>query len=150
MGFDTLKPFTAYSSPDKGGKGAFVLLCTSNPGMTDIEHQELAEGGLLLERVGAELQRIGEEWRYSCADYNDQTCGIFGAVVGAFCSGGTICFFLDTALGRIMVSLSWPKAFCAVAKELSPKQRSLVVKLSRLVSIIKYISTPKLAKFSCI
>ena len=51
--------------------------------MTDIEHQELAEGGLLLERVGAELQRIGEEWRYSCADYNDQTCGIFGAVVGA-------------------------------------------------------------------
>lgn len=83
MGFDTLKPFTAYSSLDKGGKGAFVLLCTSNPGMTDIEHQELAEGGLLLERVGAELQRIGEEWRYSCADYNDQTCGIFGAVVGA-------------------------------------------------------------------
>ena len=83
MGFDTLKPFTAYSTPDKGGKGAFVLLCTSNPGMVDIEHQELAEGGLLLERVGAELQRIGEEWRYACADYNNQTCGIFGAVVGA-------------------------------------------------------------------
>lgn len=83
MGFDTLKPFTAYSTPDKGGKGAFVLLCTSNPGMVDIEHQELAEGGLLLERVGAELQRIGEEWRYACADYNYQTCGIFGAVVGA-------------------------------------------------------------------
>ena len=43
MGFDTLQPFTAYSAPEKGGKGAFVLLCTSNPGMTDIEHQRLAE-----------------------------------------------------------------------------------------------------------
>ena len=83
MGFDTLKPFTAYSTPDKGGKGAFVLLCTSNPGMVDIEHQELSEGGLLLERVGAEIERIGDEFKYSCADYNNQTCGIFGAVVGA-------------------------------------------------------------------
>ena len=83
MGFDTLKPFTNFSLPEKGGKGAFVLLCTSNPGMTDIEHQKLEEGGLLLERVGDEIARIGEEWRYACADYNDQTCGIFGAVVGA-------------------------------------------------------------------
>src|SRR5574344_401779 len=54
MGFDTLKPFTEYASPEKGGKGAFVLLCTSNPGMTDIEHQELKDGSLLLERVGSE------------------------------------------------------------------------------------------------
>ena len=83
MGFDTLQPFTKYSLPEQGGKGAFVLLCTSNPGMTDIEHQKLEEGGLLLERVGDEIARIGEEWRYSCADYNNQTCGIFGAVVGA-------------------------------------------------------------------
>ena len=28
MGFDTLKPFTEYCTPEKGGKGAFVLLCT--------------------------------------------------------------------------------------------------------------------------
>ena len=83
MGFDTLQPFTKYSAPEQGGKGAFVLLCTSNPGMTDIEHQKLEEGGLLLERVGTEIERIGDEFRYSCADYNDQTCGIFGAVVGA-------------------------------------------------------------------
>ena len=47
MGFDTLKPFTEYCAPEKGGKGAFVLLCTSNPGMTDIEHQELKDGSLL-------------------------------------------------------------------------------------------------------
>ncbi|MBP5402621.1 MAG: orotidine-5'-phosphate decarboxylase [Treponema sp.] len=83
MGFDTLKPYTKYSAPDYSGKGAFVLLCTSNPGMTDIEHQKLAEGGLLLERVGDEIARIGKEWGETCPDYKDQTCGIFGAVVGA-------------------------------------------------------------------
>lgn len=80
MGFDTLVPFTKYSTPELGGKGAFVLLCTSNPGMVDIEHQELKNGGLLLERVGDEITRIGEEWK---STYADQTCGIFGAVVGA-------------------------------------------------------------------
>ena len=83
MGFDTLQPFTKYSLPEQGGKGAFVLLCTSNPGMKDIEHQKLETGRLLLEKVGDEIARIGEEWRGSCADYNNQTCGIFGAVVGA-------------------------------------------------------------------
>ena len=80
MGFDTLKPFTEYCAPEKGGKGAFVLLCTSNPGMVDIEHQELKDGSLLLNRVGTELERIGEEWK---ATYADQTCGPIGAVVGA-------------------------------------------------------------------
>ena len=80
MGFDTLKPFTEYCAPENGGKGAFVLLCTSNPGMVDIEHQELKDGSLLLNRVGTELERIGEEWK---ATYTDQTCGPIGAVVGA-------------------------------------------------------------------
>ncbi|MCQ2585862.1 MAG: orotidine-5'-phosphate decarboxylase [Treponema sp.] len=80
MGFDTLKPFTEYCAPEKGGKGAFVLLCTSNPGMVDIEHQELKDGSLLLNRVGSELERIGEEWK---ATYAEQTCGPIGAVVGA-------------------------------------------------------------------
>lgn len=80
MGFDTLEPFTEYCAPEKGGKGAFVLLCTSNPGMVDIEHQELKDGSLLLNRVGTELERIGEEWK---ATYTDQTCGPIGAVVGA-------------------------------------------------------------------
>ena len=80
MGFDTLKPFTEYASPEKGGKGAFVLLCTSNPGMTDIEHQELKDGSLLLERVGSEISRIGAEFK---SFYPEQTCGAVGAVVGA-------------------------------------------------------------------
>lgn len=80
MGFDTLKPFTEYCVPEKGGKGAFVLLCTSNPGMTDIEHQELKDGSLLLNKVGTELERIGEEFK---STYNAQSCGPIGAVVGA-------------------------------------------------------------------
>ena len=80
MGFDTLQPYTKYAEPENGGKGAFVLLCTSNPGMTDIEHQELKAGGLLLERVGDEITRIGSDFAQL---YPDQTCGIFGAVVGA-------------------------------------------------------------------
>lgn len=80
MGFDTLTPFTNYTAPEKGGKGAFVLLCTSNPGMTDIEHQELKAGGLLLERVGNEIARINDGYK---ANYAAQTCGPIGAVVGA-------------------------------------------------------------------
>lgn len=80
MGFDTLRPFTNYSAPDKGGKGAFVLLCTSNPGMTDIEHQELKSGGLLLEKVGNEIASINGEYK---SNYAEQTCGPIGAVVGA-------------------------------------------------------------------
>ena len=80
MGFDTLQPYTKYAEPENGGKGAFVLLCTSNPGMTDIEHQELKAGGLLLERVGDEIAKIGADF---AKFYPEQTCGIYGAVVGA-------------------------------------------------------------------
>lgn len=80
MGFDTLVPFSKWAAPDLGGKGAFVLLCTSNPGMVDIEHQKLADGSVLLEKVGNELARIGEEYKQF---YPDQTCGAIGAVVGA-------------------------------------------------------------------
>ena len=80
MGFDTLEPFKEWCKREKGGKGAFVLLCTSNPGMKDIEHQKLADGSILLERVGNEIARIGKEFK---AEYPEQTCGPIGAVVGA-------------------------------------------------------------------
>ncbi|MBO4705100.1 MAG: orotidine-5'-phosphate decarboxylase [Spirochaetaceae bacterium] len=80
MGFDTLTPFTEWCKSEKGGKGAFVLLCTSNPGMKDIEHQKLADGSILLEKVGNEIARIGAEFK---AEYPKQTCGPIGAVVGA-------------------------------------------------------------------
>lgn len=76
MGFDTLKPFTEYCSK---GKGIFVLLRTSNPGMTDIEQQELKDGGRVLDRVGNELSRIKKEFD---STFPGQTCSPVGAVVG--------------------------------------------------------------------
>ena len=79
MGFDTLKSFTEYAKPEKGGKGAFVLLRTSNPGMKDIEQQELAAGGRVLDGVGAELERISADFN---AIYPGQKCSPIGAVVG--------------------------------------------------------------------
>lgn len=79
MGFDTLKPFTKYASPDLGGKGAFVLLRTSNPGMVDIEQQELKAGGRVLDRVGCKLENISKEYS---SIWEDMTCSPVGAVVG--------------------------------------------------------------------
>lgn len=79
MGFDTLKPFSKYGAPELGGKGAFVLLRTSNPGMVDIEQQELAAGGRVLDRVGGELENISSEFG---AVWPGQTCSPVGAVVG--------------------------------------------------------------------
>ncbi|MDR1785089.1 MAG: orotidine-5'-phosphate decarboxylase [Spirochaetaceae bacterium] len=78
MGFDTLAPFTEYARPPHG-KGFFVLLRTSNPGMADIEQQPLASGGLVLDRVGAELQRLAGEFAPA---YPGAGCSPVGAVVG--------------------------------------------------------------------
>lgn len=79
MGFDTLRPFLQYCRPEKGGKGIFVLLRTSNPGMADIERQELKDGGRVLEKVGAELENISAEF---ASLYPGQGCSPAGAVVG--------------------------------------------------------------------
>ncbi|MCQ2600612.1 MAG: orotidine-5'-phosphate decarboxylase [Treponema sp.] len=79
MGFDTLKPFTEYTAAEKGSKAMFVLLRTSNPGMVDIEQQELKDGGRVLDRVGNELNNILQESR---KEYADETCSPVGAVVG--------------------------------------------------------------------
>lgn len=79
MGFDTLTPFAEYCATSKGSKGIFVLLRTSNPGMVDIEQQELKSGELVLEKVGSELERLSSEWKKT---YPEQTCSPIGAVVG--------------------------------------------------------------------
>jgi len=79
MGFDTLVPFAEYCAPAKGGKGLFVLLRTSNPGMTDIEQQELKTGGRVLDTVGAELERLSKQYAET---YAGETCSPVGAVVG--------------------------------------------------------------------
>ena len=77
MGFETLEPFAEYCASK--GKGFFVLLRTSNPGATDIEQQELKEGGRVLDCVGKELNRIKDKM---AAAFAGQTCSPVGAVVG--------------------------------------------------------------------
>lgn len=77
MGFDTLRPFTEYCA--SAGKGIFVLLRTSNPGMADIERQELKSGGLVLDRTGAELKRLAAA---SAGQDAGLRCPPVGAVVG--------------------------------------------------------------------
>ncbi len=77
MGFETLKPFTDYCTSK--GKGCFVLLRTSNPGMADLERQALASGGYVLDRVGAELTRLSSAFAKT---FYSQTCSPVGAVVG--------------------------------------------------------------------
>ena len=79
MGLDTVTPFAEYCATSKGSKGIFVLLRTSNPGMVDIEQQELKSGDLVLEKVGSELERLSSEWKKT---YPEQTCSPIGAVVG--------------------------------------------------------------------
>jgi orotidine-5'-phosphate decarboxylase len=79
MGFDTLKPFTEWCAPAKGGKGVFVLLRTSNPGMSDIEQQTLQSGEHVFQRVGSELLKIEQEFS---GLYPSMGCAPVGAVVG--------------------------------------------------------------------
>ena len=43
MGMDSIEPWLDYAQ--RRGKGAFVLMRTSNPGMRDFEYLELADGG---------------------------------------------------------------------------------------------------------
>lgn len=79
MGFDTLEPFLEYAG--KAGKGAFILLRTSNPGMRDIENLELAGGKTaerVLDRVGAGITSLMGRF----GKYGESACAPFGLVVG--------------------------------------------------------------------
>jgi len=81
MGMDTLNPWLSYS--ETSGKGAFVLMRTSNPGMRDFEYLELTENkeqGVNAKRlyhaVGGKLAELAE--RHS----GKYGYGPFGAVTG--------------------------------------------------------------------
>ena len=79
MAMDSLEPWLSYAeSGDKnaGGKGAFVLMRTSNKGMRDFEYQELAAGGRLYDAVGKKLSEV------AAAHTGVHGYGAFGAVVG--------------------------------------------------------------------
>jgi orotidine-5'-phosphate decarboxylase len=74
MGMDSLEPWLSYA--DQKGKGAFVLMRTSNQGMRDFEYQELKAGGRLYDAVGDKLAELATS-RLGAYGY-----GAFGAVVG--------------------------------------------------------------------
>ena len=74
MGMDSIEPWLSYA--DRKGKGAFVLMRTSNPGMRDFEYQELKGGGRLYDAVGAKLAELADS-RLGTYGY-----GAFGVVVG--------------------------------------------------------------------
>jgi len=79
MGMDTLEPWLKYA--ETRGKGAFVLLRTSNRGMRDFQALPVqgggAGGGRIYEVVGEHLSRLAE------AHQGIHGYGAFGAVVGA-------------------------------------------------------------------
>ncbi|MDR3139149.1 MAG: orotidine-5'-phosphate decarboxylase [Treponema sp.] len=75
MGMDAIDPWLDYA--ETRGKGAFVLLRTSNPGMRDFEYRELRGGGRLYDAVGDKLSELAESRR------GKYGYGLFGAVVGA-------------------------------------------------------------------
>ncbi len=74
MGMDSLTPWLDWA--EKKGKGAFVLMRTSNPGMRDFEYRELVGGGRLYGAVGDKLAELAQRYR------GRRGYGAFGAVVG--------------------------------------------------------------------
>jgi len=74
MGMDSLTPWLDWA--EKKGKGAFVLMRTSNPGMRDFEYRDLAGGGRLYDAVGDKLTELAQRFR------GRRGYGAFGAVVG--------------------------------------------------------------------
>lgn len=74
MGMDSIEPWFSYAK--NRGKGAFVLMRTSNKGMRDFEYQELASGGRLYHAVGRNMKVLAEECR------GERGFGAFGVVVG--------------------------------------------------------------------
>jgi orotidine-5'-phosphate decarboxylase len=74
MGMDTLEPWLGYAAT--AGKGAFVLLRTSNPGARDFEQTALQDGRPLYGVVADKLASLAEK------TIGKHGYGAFGAVVG--------------------------------------------------------------------
>lgn len=74
MGMDSIEPWLSYV--ESKGKGAFVLMRTSNKGMRDFEYRELAGGGRLYDAVGDKIDDLVDRFR------GKHGYGAIGAVVG--------------------------------------------------------------------
>ncbi len=73
MGFDSITPYFKYL--DKGNKGVFVLLRTSNPGAKDIEYLNI-NGESLYYHIGDRLEELGSKY------IGKSGYSLIGAVVG--------------------------------------------------------------------
>ncbi|MDR2313679.1 MAG: orotidine-5'-phosphate decarboxylase [Spirochaetaceae bacterium] len=79
MGMDSLEPWFSYA--DRHGKGAFVLMRTSNEGMRDFQYRELVEPAASPPR--RLYQAVGDRLAEKAAAYRGAYgYGAFGAVVG--------------------------------------------------------------------
>jgi orotidine-5'-phosphate decarboxylase len=77
MGMDSIQPWLRYA--ETAGKGAFVLLRTSNPGARDFQALEIAndeKARRVFDVVGERLCALAAQYRGACG------YGAFGAVVG--------------------------------------------------------------------
>lgn len=74
LGMDSIEPWLSRGLG--GGKGAFVLMRTSNPGRVDFQDRALVGGGTLHEAVGDRLDELAGRHRGSSG------YGAIGAVVG--------------------------------------------------------------------
>lgn len=74
MGLDSITPYLPYCKDS--GKGAFVLVRTSNGGAKDFEYEKLADGRHVYDLVGDKLAEL-------CADYTGETgYSSVGMVIG--------------------------------------------------------------------
>jgi orotidine-5'-phosphate decarboxylase len=75
MGVDSIEPWLAYA--EKSGKGAFVLMRTSNKGMRDFEYLEIStDKKRVYHAVGDKLSELANTYK------GIHGYGAFGAVVG--------------------------------------------------------------------
>ena len=58
MGMDSIEPYMPYM--EKGNKGVFVLVRTSNPGAEDIENLDTKDESNVYKVVGDKLTKMGE------------------------------------------------------------------------------------------
>ncbi|MCL2758930.1 MAG: orotidine-5'-phosphate decarboxylase [Treponema sp.] len=74
MGMDSIEPWL--KEAQNSGKGAFVLMRTSNPGMKDFEYLDVSDGKRVYHKVGDKMASLAQQYKGKY-DY-----GMFGVVVG--------------------------------------------------------------------
>ncbi|MGL4772942.1 MAG: orotidine-5'-phosphate decarboxylase [Clostridium sp.] len=64
MGMDSIEPYMSYI--EKGDKGVFVLVRTSNPGAADFEYLKTVDGKRVYDVVGEKIDELGQATKGEC------------------------------------------------------------------------------------